>query len=91
MEKTLVILDLTLRGGYTNVPNVVLAAPGLSLEAKGLYITLLMSAQKNGFFPGRQRLTELTECSKKTIDMLVRELEQKGYFPIPASVSEVRS
>jgi len=91
MEKTLVILDPTLRSGYTSVPNVVLTAPGLSLEAKGLFITLLMSAQKNGVFPGRQRLTELTECSKKTIDKLVRELEQKGYFPAPASVSGVRA
>ena len=34
MEKTLVILDPTLKSGYTNIPNVVLTAPGLLFGSK---------------------------------------------------------
>lgn len=80
MEKTLVILDSNLEGGFTDVPNVVLMAPGLSLEAKGLYIILSMFKQKDGIIPDQQKITELTNYSSKMTGKLIRELKQKGYL-----------
>ncbi|SFF97469.1 Helix-turn-helix domain-containing protein [Desulfotomaculum arcticum] len=91
MEKTLVILDPTLKSGYTNIPNVVLMSPGLSLEAKGLYIILSMFNQSDGVVPDQRKITELTKYSTKTTGKLIRELKQKGYFPVSPAVGRERA
>ncbi|WP_449240380.1 hypothetical protein [Desulfoscipio gibsoniae] len=80
MEKTLVILDPALKSGYTNVPNVVLTTPSLSLEAKGLYIVLSMFRQKDCVIPDQQKITELTQYSRRMTGKLIRELKNKGYL-----------
>jgi len=78
-KKTLVILDPTLKKGFTATPNAVLTAPGLSLPAKAIYSILLMFAWQNDeCFPGQERLAEVAGCSDRTIRKYLDELRQYG-------------
>lgn len=78
-EKTLVILDPTLKKGFTATPNVVLTASELSLPAKTIYSILLMFAWQNDeCFPGQERLAEVANCSDRTIRKYLDELRQYG-------------
>jgi len=78
-EKTLIIMDPTLRKGFTTTPNAVLTAPGLILPAKGLYSILLMFAwQDNECWPGQARLAEAASCHINTIEKYLKELREYG-------------
>lgn len=78
-EKTLVILDPTLRRGFTSVPNKVLFATGLSMAAKCLYSILLAFAwQEDECFPGQEKLAEAAGCSFRTIRKYLDELREYG-------------
>ncbi|OPY61657.1 MAG: hypothetical protein A4E56_01892 [Pelotomaculum sp. PtaU1.Bin065] len=78
-EKTLVILDPTLKKGFTAIPNSVLLANGLSMSAKCLYFILLSFAwQENECFPGQQRLAEAAGCTDRTIRKYLDELREFG-------------
>lgn len=58
-EKTLIIKDKTLKGGFTAIPNTVLCCEYLSPTAKVLYCLLLMYAwQEKETFPGQERLAK---------------------------------
>ena len=92
MEKTLVILDPELKDGFTPIPNNVLMARGLSLDAKGLYMVLTIFFNSDGTCPGWHELAKVTGFSEKKINRLLQELRRKGYFPTfsPRCVSEVQ-
>lgn len=78
-EKTLVILDPTLKRGFTAIPNAVLFAGGLSMAAKCLYFILLSFAwQENECFPGQQRLAEKAGCTDRTVRKYLDELKEYG-------------
>lgn len=78
-EKTLVILDPTLRRGFTSVPNKVLFATGLSMAAKCLYSILLAFAwQEDECFPGQERLAEAAGCTDRTVRKYLEELKYFG-------------
>lgn len=78
-EKTLVILDPTLRRGFTSVPNKVLFATGLSMAAKCLYSILLAFAwQEDECFPGQERLAEAAGCTDRTVRKYLEELKDFG-------------
>ncbi|SHJ46953.1 hypothetical protein [Desulfofundulus thermosubterraneus] len=51
-EKTLVILDSVMKQGFTPVLIAVLKKRELSIEAKGLYMVLLMFAYGRGATAG---------------------------------------
>ncbi|MBF7084143.1 helix-turn-helix domain-containing protein [Desulfallas sp. Bu1-1] len=82
MEKTLVILDPTLRGGFTPIPNAVLTASGLSLEAKGLYMIISAFVYGGGTFPGRHELAKVTGFPVKKVNRIIEELEREGYLSV---------
>jgi len=78
-EKTLIILDPVLKKGFVATPNLILAAPGLSLPAKALYSILLMFAwQKEECFPGQEKLAEVAGCTDRTIRKYLDELREYG-------------
>jgi len=74
-EKTLVILDPTLRRGFTSMPNNVLFAPDLSMAAKCLYAILLSFAwQEDECYPGQERLAQACGCHVNTVKKYLKEL-----------------
>ena len=78
-EKTLVILDPTLKKGFTAIPNAVVRAPGLSMAAKGTYAILLSYAwQDDGCFPGQERLAQDGNCDVRSIRRYLVELRDYG-------------
>lgn len=78
-QKTLVIGDLSLKPGFTSIPNAVIFAPGLSANAKQTYATLLSYAWKeNECFPGQERLAEALEVSLRTVQRYLDELRAYG-------------
>lgn len=78
-EKTLVILDPALRGGFTALPNAVLAAPWLSPGAKVLYGLLLMYAwQNNECWPGQETLATAMGCHLNSLQKYLKELRAVG-------------
>ncbi|SFF97487.1 Helix-turn-helix domain-containing protein [Desulfotomaculum arcticum] len=77
--KTLVILDPTLKKGFTSIPNKVLFSPGLSMPAKCLYAILLGFAwQEDECFPGQERLAQAAGCTDRTVRKYLDELKQCG-------------
>ena len=75
--KTLVIKDENLRGGFTQVPNVVLTNSALSSNAVRLYALLLSYAwQSDQCFPGQQLLSSHMGCKKNTITRTLAELRK---------------
>lgn len=77
-EKTLVILDPTLRRGFTSIPNCVLRAQGLSLAAKALYAILLSFAWDGECFPGKQALAQAAGVDVRTVRKYLVELREYG-------------
>ncbi|MBF7084142.1 helix-turn-helix domain-containing protein [Desulfallas sp. Bu1-1] len=78
-EKTLIIMDPTLKKGFTSIPNKVLFAPNLSMPAKCLYSMLLAFAwQENECFPGQERLAQAAGCTDRTVRKYLDELREFG-------------
>lgn len=78
-QKTLVILDPILKKGFTSIPNKILFAYDLSMQAKCLYAILLAFAwQEEECFPGQDRLAKAAGCTDRTIRKYLDELKQYG-------------
>lgn len=66
--------------GFTQVPNVILEDPSLSLGAKMCYAMLLRYAwQKESCFPGQEALAEGLGISRRSVVTFLKELEHSGY------------
>jgi len=76
-DKSLIIEDEGLRGGFSQVPNVVLRNPLLSSNAKVLYCLLLSHAwHDNECFPGQDRLAGYMGCTRKHVNTILQELRR---------------
>ena len=77
-EKTLIIEDDSLRGGFSQVPNVILRNPLLSANAKVIYCLLLSHAwQDNECFPGQDTLGEYMGCTSRQVRTILQELKRQ--------------
>ena len=75
-EKTIVIKDKQLRGGYAIVPTPVLRCTYLSRGAKTAYGLLLSYAWQDDFcFPGQERMAEDCGVSADTLQRDLNELK----------------
>jgi hypothetical protein len=76
---TIVVADETLREGFTQVPNRLLRAPGLTHGAKLCYALLLSYAwQADRCFPGQERLARDLGVERKAVIRYLAELKEKG-------------
>jgi len=76
-NKTLVIEDAGLRGGFSQIPNAILRNPLLSANAVRLYCLLLSHAwQDNECFPGQDRLAGYLGCSRQHVNTILQELRR---------------
>jgi biotin operon repressor len=64
--------------GFTQILNLVLRLPGLSSDAKLVY----MGLQRGSCYPGQQRLADDLGLSRHTIMRRVSELERAGLLEI---------
>ena len=85
-EKTLLIekaADEATRGGYTQVPNVILKNSRLSFGAKTIYGLLLSYAWYNdNVFPGQGTIARDAGTSRQTVNKYIRELADAGFLSI---------
>lgn len=78
-EKDLVFENRQMARGFTSLPNVVLKAKGLSLQAKAVYTALLSYAWSNDeCFPGQDSLCEDLDVDVKTLRKYLYELKEYG-------------
>jgi len=77
IEGTLVFDDENLRGGFAQVPNVVLYDLVLGANEKLCYILLLSFAwQKESCFPSQKLLAEKMCCTTRTAIKALKELQK---------------
>lgn len=70
-------------GGFTQVPNLLLNATELSLQAKVVYAKLLSYAwHNNQVFPGQERMAAEIGTSKSTVNRGIIELERNAWLEI---------
>lgn len=84
-EKNIVIKggDVFTEGGFTQVPNALLRAKGVSQGAKLVYAMLLSYAwHNNSCFPGQDRLAADLSISRQSVNTHIKELERKDYISI---------
>ncbi len=84
-EKNIVIKggDVFTEGGFTQVPNALLRAKGVSQGAKLVYAMLLSYAwNNNSCFPGQDRLADDLSISRQSVNTHIKELERKDYISI---------
>ncbi|WP_074787946.1 helix-turn-helix domain-containing protein [Roseovarius tolerans] len=84
-EKNIVIKggDVFTQGGFTQVPNALLRAKGVSQGAKLVYAMLLSYAwHNNSCFPGQDRLADDLSISRQSVNTHIKELERKDYISI---------
>jgi biotin operon repressor len=75
--------DVLLRGGFTQVPNVILRAADLSIGAKLTYAMFLSYAWNNDCcFPGQDRLAADMGMSRSRVTEYVSELDRVGLITI---------
>lgn len=78
-ERTLEILEPSLKKDFVQIPTRVLRNPKVSLQAKGLYATLISYAWYNAeCFPGQNRLAKDLGVTVKTIRNYLNELKKQG-------------
>lgn len=78
-EKDLVFENRHMVKGFTSLPNVVLKAKGLSLQAKAVYAALLSYAWFNDeCFPGQDVLCNDLDIDGKTLRKYLKELRDFG-------------
>ena len=78
---TIVVLNETLRHGFTQLPNYVLKAPKLSFGAKLVFAVLLSYAwQEDSCFPGQDRMAKDLCTSDRSIRTFLAELKDGGFI-----------
>jgi hypothetical protein len=78
-EKTLIIEDVGLRGGFTQIPNLVLRDGKIDPVTKMLYVFLLSYAWQSGqCFPGHIRLGEDLGITERQVSRLLNKLKARG-------------
>lgn len=73
---------------YTEVSNIILRDPSLSLPAKGLYLTLRSFAGLEGFCLTKKRLKHTFASSGYGFQQAWKELKTSGYFRHSFSTAE---
>ncbi len=75
--------DPVAAAGFTQVPNVILKSPELSVGAKLAYAMLLSYAwQKEKCFPGQETLADNMGVSKRSVVSFIKELRAAGYVTV---------
>lgn len=75
--------DPVAAGGFTQVPNVILKSPDLSVGAKLTYAMLLSYAWQNDFcFPGQETLAGDMGVSKRSVVSFIKELDKSGHVTV---------
>lgn len=84
-EKNIIIRDgdIFTQGGFTQVPNAILRATGISQGAKLVYAMLLSYAWNNHYcFPGQDRLADDLSISRRSVNTHIKELEAKRFIKV---------
>ena len=81
LEKhTIVILNESLKKGFTQLPNYVLRNKQLSFGARLVYAVLLSYAwQEESCFPGQDKMADDLGCSKRQVIRYLQELRETRY------------
>jgi predicted transcriptional regulator len=75
--------DPVTSGGFTQVPNVLLRSPNLSLHAKVVYAQLLSYAWTNDrCYPGQVRMADDLGSTKSTVNRAILELQKTGWLEV---------
>jgi hypothetical protein len=82
LEKhTIVVLNESLKHGFTQLPRYVLKDKRLSFGARLTYAVLLSYAwQEDSCFPGQERMAEDLGVTRKAINSYLSELKEKKYI-----------
>jgi biotin operon repressor len=79
----LVGFDPMIERGFTQVPNLILQHPNLSIGAKATYALMLSYAwQKDYCFPGQATLANDLGSGERSVRRYIKELEEAGYIKI---------
>lgn len=82
-ERTIIVEDEAWRHGFTQVPNVVLRNPLISVGAKLAYAVLLSYAwQERSCFPGQERMAEDMGCSPRSVIHYLQELHDRKIIEV---------
>jgi len=77
-EKSLIIKDEALKGGFSQIPNIILRNPSLTGNEKCVYCLLLSYAwQDKECFPGQDTLATDMGISRVSINQLLHKLRKK--------------
>lgn len=80
-EHTIVILNESLKRGFTQLPNYVLRDKRLSFGARLAYAVLLSYAwQEDSCFPGQDRMAKDLGTSRRSINSYLKELKDVGFI-----------
>ena len=75
--------DPVTRHGFTQIPNVMLTNPTLTVGAKLTYAMLLKYAwSDNACFPGQQTLAKDMGAGERSIRTYLKELETAGFLEV---------
>lgn len=79
----LVGFDPMIERGFTQVPNMILQNPDLSIGAKATYAVMLSYAwQKDHCFPGQTTLAKHLGSGERSVRRYIKELEEEGFIKI---------
>ncbi len=82
-ERDIIVEDESWRVGFTQVPNVVLRNPSISMGAKVAYGVLLSYAWQDGScFPGQERMARDMGVTARSVRTYLAELEKAGIIDI---------
>jgi biotin operon repressor len=82
-DRDIIVEDESWRQGFTQVPNVVLRNPRLSMGAKLAYSVLLSYAwQEKSCFPGQARMARDMGCIEKSVRKYLHELQEAGIIDV---------
>lgn len=84
-EKTikLVGFDPMVSRGFTQVPNIILQNPDLSIGAKITYAMMLKYAWSKDFcFPGQETLAKDLGAGERSVRRYIKELEDSGFITV---------
>lgn len=80
-EHTIVILNESLKRGFTQLPNYVLREKKLSFGARLAYAVLLSYAwQEDSCFPGQERMAKDLGTSRRSINSYLKELKDASFI-----------